>query len=269
MSVDPTAIIHPLSIVEEGATIGPDCKVGPFCLVGPNVVLGRAVELLSHVVVTGNTTIGDATRIWPTASVGHQPQDLKFRGEKTRLEIGARCMIREGVSINPGTEGGTGITRIGDNCLFMLGSHVGHDCNVGNNVILANHASIAGHVTVGDDAIFGALSGAHQFVNIGNGAIIGALSAVVNDVIPYGMAVPQKTELGGLNLVGLKRRGADKASINALRIAFGEIFEGTGTLKERAAIAKTTYAGNLLVEDVTDFLLSESSRSFLLPKSED
>lgn len=268
MSIDSSAIIHTSSVVEDGAVIGRDCKIGPFCLIGANVVLGAEVELYSHVVVTGHTTVGDGTRIWPNASVGHQPQDLKYHGETTRLEIGKRCMIREGVSINPGTEGGAGITIIGEDCLFMLGSHVGHDCNIGSRVILANHASIAGHVTVGDDAIFGALSGAHQFVKIGKGAIIGALSAVVNDVIPYGMAVPQKTELGGLNLVGLKRRGVDKASINALRSAFSDIFDGTGTLKDRALIAKTTYAGNPLVEDVADFLLSESSRSFLSPKSD-
>jgi UDP-N-acetylglucosamine acyltransferase len=268
MSVDKTAEIHPSSIIEDGAIIGPNCKIGPFCLVGPNVSLDEGVELISHVVVTGHTKIGAKTRIWPTASIGHQPQDLKFRGEETFLKIGANCMIREGVTINPGTEGGTGITKIGDNCLFMLGSHVAHDSTVGNGVILANHASVAGHATIGDNVIIGALSGVHQYVNVGKGAIIGGVTAVVVDLIPYGMAVSERSSLAGLNLIGLKRSGADKASINGLRASFSEIFEGEGTLKERAQQAREKYAGNELVDDVVNFLLSKSARSFLLPKSD-
>lgn len=267
MSVDNTAIIHPSSVIECGATIGANCNIGPFCHVGADVTLGEGVELYSHVVVAGHTTIGSKTRIWPTASVGHQPQDLKFGGEKSFLEIGSNCMIREGVSINPGTKGGTGITKIGDNCLFMLGSHIAHDSQVGNGVILANHASVAGHATIGDNVIIGALSGVHQFVNIGKGAIIGGVTAVVVDLIPYGMAVSERSSLAGLNLIGLKRSGADKASINGLRASFSEIFEGEGTLKERAQLAREKYAGNELVDDVIDFLLSDSARSFLLPKS--
>lgn len=267
MSVDATATIHPSSVIEEGAIIGANCKIGPFCLVGPDVTLGEGVELFSHVVVTGYTTVGPKTRIWPTASIGHQPQDLKYSGEKTSLEIGANCMIREGVSVSPGTKGGTGVTKVGDECLLMLGSHVGHDATVGDRVVLANHASVAGHVTIGDDVIIGALSGIHQFVNVGKGAIIGGLAGVAADIIPYGMAFSDRANLVGLNLIGLKRRGIDKATINGLRASFTEIFEGDGTLKERAEKVRSKYADNELVSDVVDFLLADSARSFSLPKS--
>lgn len=267
MSVDATATIHPSAVVEDGAIIGANCKIGPFCLVGPDVTLGQNVELFSHAVVTGRTKIGENTRIWPTASIGHQPQDLKYAGEKTYLEIGSDCMIREGVTVNPGTKGGTGITRVGNKCLLMLGAHVGHDAQVGDRVVLANHASVAGHVTIGDDVIIGALSGVHQFVNVGKGAIIGGLAAVVSDVIPYGMALSDRANLGGLNLIGLKRRDYDKATINGLRASFSEIFEGDGTLKERAQKARDKYGDNELVSDVVEFLLANSARSFLLPKS--
>ncbi|MBL4872976.1 MAG: acyl-ACP--UDP-N-acetylglucosamine O-acyltransferase [Rhodobacteraceae bacterium] len=269
MSIDATAKIHPSAVIEEGAVIGANCKIGPFSLVGQDVTLGDDVELFSHVVVVGRTKIGNKTRIWPTASIGHQPQDLKYAGEITYLEIGSNCMIREGVTVNPGTKGGTGTTRIGDNCLLMLGAHIGHDAQVGNRVILANQASVAGHVTIGDDVIIGALSGIHQFVNVGKGAIIGAVVAVVNDVIPYGMAVSERTNLGGLNLTGLKRRGVDKATINELRASFSEIFEGDSTLKERAKNVRNRHIGNELILEVVDFLLADSARSFLLPKSED
>ena len=268
MSVDTTATIHPSAVIENGAVIGANCKIGPFCLVGPNVTLGDGVEMFSHAVVTGYTKIGGKTRIWPTASIGHQPQDLKYAGEQTYLEIGANCMLREGVTVNPGTKGGAGVTRVGDNCLMMLGAHIGHDAQVGNNVVLANHASVAGHVTIGDDVIIGALSGIHQFVNIGKGAIIGGLAAVVADVIPYGMALSERANLGGLNLIGLKRRGVDKATINGLRASFSEIFDGDGTLKERAQKARENYGDNELVSDVVNFLLADSARSFLLPKSD-
>lgn len=266
MAVHKSATIHPSSEIEDGAIIGANCKIGPFCLVGANVTLGDGVELFSHVVVTGNTKVGPNTRIWPTASIGHQPQDLKFGGEESFLEIGANCMIRESVSINPGTNGGSGLTKIGDDCLMMLGSHVAHDSTLGDRVVLANHASVAGHVTIGDDVIIGALSGVHQFVKVGRGAIIGGVAALVVDLMPYGIAVAERANLGGLNLIGLKRRGIDKAKIKELRTAFSEIFEGEGTLKERAQIARETYSDNELVIEVVDFLLADSARSFLLPK---
>lgn len=257
--------IHASAVIEDGAIIGNGCKIGPFCHVGPQVKLGKGVELFSHVVLAGNTTIGDETRIWPFASIGHQPQDLKFSGEESRLEIGARCMIREGVSMNPGTSGGGGLTKIGDECLFMLGTHVGHDCIVGDRVIMANNASLAGHVVIEDDVIIGGLSGVHQFCKIGRGAVIGAVAMVTNDVIPYGAVVSKRPDLSGLNLVGLKRRGVGKQEINGLRKAFTEIFAEGETLKVRVAAARAKYDGNALVAEVLDFLEAETSRSFLLP----
>ena len=259
-------MIHPSSVIEEGAKIGANVTIGPFCHVGANVVLGDGVELKSHVAISGNTSVGAATRIWPFASVGHQPQDLKYAGEESRLEIGARCMIRESVSLNPGTTGGGGVTKIGDDCLFMLGSHVGHDCIVGNRVVVANNAALAGHVVVGDDVIIGGLSGIHQFCKIGRGAMIGAVCMVTADVIPYGTVMGERADLSGLNLVGLKRRGAGKPAINGLRAAFGVLFSQDGTLQERIGLVREEFGGNDLVIEVLEFLESESTRSFLTPK---
>lgn len=267
MAVHQSANVHSSSVIEEGAVIGADCKIGPFCHIGPNVTLENGVQLHSHVVVAGHTVIGDETTIWPFASIGHQPQDLKFDGEQTRLVIGKRNMIRESVSINPGTSGGGALTQVGDDCLFMLGSHVGHDCMVGNNVILANNASLAGHVILEDNVIIGGLSGVHQFCRIGAGAIIGAVAMVTNDVIPYGAVLSDRAELAGLNLVGLKRRGIDKSQINGLRAAFNDLFLAETTLADRIGIVKKDYADNPLVLQVIDFLESKSNRSFLMPKS--
>ncbi len=258
--------IHPSAIIEQGAEIGEGCKIGPFCHIGAGVRLGEGVRLHSHVALAGDTTIGNETEIWPFASVGSQPQDLKFAGERTRLVIGAHNMIRESVSINPGTVGGGGLTEIGDDCLFMLGTHVGHDCKVGNRVVVANHASLAGHVTVGAGAIIGGLAGIHQFVRIGEGAIIGALSMVVADVIPYGSVIGERPRLAGLNLIGLKRRGMDRADISSLRAAYKTLFSGTGTLRDRAE-QLLPEADNAYVENMLGFILSDSDRSFCTPKA--
>jgi UDP-N-acetylglucosamine acyltransferase len=258
--------IHPSAIIEDGAEIGPDCRIGPFCHIGAHVRLGAGVRLHSHVVVSGESVIGDETEIWPFASVGSQPQDLKFAGEKTRLRIGARNMIRESVSINPGTLGGGSLTEIGDDCLFMLGTHVGHDCKVGNRVVVANHASLAGHVTVGEGAIIGGLAGIHQFVRIGEGAIIGALSMVVADVIPYGSVIGERARLAGLNLIGLKRREIDRAEIASLRAAYKALFGGDGPLRARAE-QLLPEAPNAYVENMLGFILSDSERSFCTPKA--
>ncbi len=258
--------IHSSAIIEDGAKIGPDCHIGPFCHIGAGVRLGAGLRLHSHVSVAGDTVIGEGTEIWPFASVGSQPQDLKFAGEKTRLRIGARNKIREGVSINPGTAGGGGLTKIGDDCLFMLGTHVGHDCFVGNGVVVANHASLAGHVEVGDGAIIGGLAGIHQFVRIGEGAIIGALSMVVADVIPFGSVSGERPRLAGLNLIGLKRRGLARTEIAALRAAYKTLFAGDGTLRARAE-AMLESADNTRVRAMLDFVLSDSERSFCTPKA--
>jgi UDP-N-acetylglucosamine acyltransferase len=260
-----TSQIHPSAIVETGATLGPGCKIGPFCMVGPEVTLGAGVELKSHAVVTGWTEIGDETIIFPFACVGEVPQDLKFKGERTQLIVGKRCRIREGATLNTGTTGGGGITRVGDDCLLMTGSHVGHDATLGNRVILANQAAIAGHCHLGDDVIIGGLSGVHQWVRIGHGAIIGAVTMVTNDVLPHGLVQGPRGDLDGLNLVGLKRRGVERSEITALRAGYQMLAQGEGTFLDRARkLAEETDSKH--VREMTDFILSATDRSFLTPK---
>jgi len=266
MSIDETAQIHRLAAVEEGAVIGPGCKIGAFAVVGPEVTLGANVELKSHAVVEGWTTVGDGTVIFPFASIGHIPQDLKFDGERTKLEIGARNRIREHVTMNPGTEAGGGVTRVGDDGLFMMGVHVGHDCILGNRIIMANNASLGGHCIVEDQVIIGALAGVHQFCRLGRGAMIGGLAAVVADVIPYGTVQGERASLEGLNLVGLKRAGMAKHDINGLRSVFKLLFNGSGSLRDRASALQQEYASNVLVQDVTSFILEDSSRHISVPK---
>jgi UDP-N-acetylglucosamine acyltransferase len=264
MPVDPSAEIHPSAVVEAGAVIGPDCRVGPFCLIGPKVVLGRAVELKSHVVITGRTEIGDETTVFPFTTLGEIPQDLKFKGEETRLVIGARNRIRENVTINVGTAGGGGVTRIGDDGLFMAGSHVAHDCQLGNHVILVNNAALAGHCVLEDGVIIGGLSGVHQFVRIGRGAMIGAVTMVTADVIPHGLVQGPRGTLDGLNLVGLKRRGAGRADIAALRDLLDAL--GQGAFRETARAEAEKAGDSALVREVLDFILGPSDRSFLTPR---
>ncbi|QCO56905.1 acyl-ACP--UDP-N-acetylglucosamine O-acyltransferase (plasmid) [Pseudorhodobacter turbinis] len=260
-----SAEIHASAVVDPAATIGPGCMIGPFCVVGPEVTLGAGVVLKSHVVITGWTEIGDETVIFPFACVGEVPQDLKFKGERTRLVVGARCRIREGATLNTGTAGGGGITRVGDDCLLMTGAHVGHDATVGNRVILANQAAIAGHCQIGDDVIIGGLSGVHQWVRIGHGAIIGAVTMVTNDVLPHGLVQGPRGDLDGLNLVGLKRRGVERSEITALRAGYQMLAQGEGTFLDRARrLADETESRH--VKEMTDFILSASDRSFLTPK---
>lgn len=265
MSIHPEARIHPSAVVETGAVIGAGCEVGPFSVIGPEVVLKDRVVVKSHVVVTGWTEVGEESVIFPFATVGEVPQDLKYKGEKTRLVIGRRCRIREAATLNVGTEGGGGVTRLGDDVLVMTGAHVGHDAQIGNRVILVNHVAIAGHCVLGDDVIVGGLSGVHQFVRIGQGAIIGAVTMVTNDVIPYGLVQAPRGELDGLNLVGLKRRGVERGEITALRAAYQMLAQGEGTFLDRARkLADET--DSAYVREVTEFILSASDRSFLTPK---
>jgi UDP-N-acetylglucosamine acyltransferase len=257
-------VIHPSAVIEEGAQIGAGCRVGPFCHVGPEVVLSAGVELKSHVVVTGQTEIGADTVIFPFAVIGEVPQDLKFKGEKTRLVIGARNRIREHVTMNCGTEGGGGVTRVGDDGLFMAGCHVAHDAQVGNRVIIVNNAALAGHCVIEDEVIIGGLSGVHQWVRIGRGAIIGAVTMVTNDVIPYGLVQAPRGQLDGLNLVGLKRRGVARADITALRAAFQMLAQGEGAFQDRARrLGEETESD--YVREIVDFILGDSDRSFLTP----
>ncbi len=265
MTIDASARIHPSAIIEPGAVIGADCRIGPFSLIGPEVTLGRAVEVKSHAVVTGWTEIGDDCTIWPFACIGEIPQDRKFAGERTRLVVGARCRLREGVTINTGTEGGGGITTVGDDCLFLANAHVGHDCHIGNRVTLVNCVGVAGHVHIEDDVIVGGLCGIHQFVRIGKGAIIGAVTMVTNDVMPYGLVQAPRGELEGLNLVGLKRRGASRTEITALRAAYQMLAQGEGSFLDRARrLADETDSPH--VREITDFIFAASDRSFLTPK---
>lgn len=266
MSVHGSAKIHRMAVVEDGAVVGRNCKIGAYSVVGADVVLGECVELKSHVVVEGWTRVGDGTVIFPFASIGHIPQDLKFGGERTKLEIGKRNRIREHVTMNPGTEGGGGLTKIGDDGLFMMSVHVGHDCIVGNEVVLANNASLGGHCLIEDHVVMGALSGVHQFCRVGRGAMIGGLAAVVADVIPYGTVMGNRASLEGLNLVGLKRRGLEKDEINGLRTAFKQLFEGKIALRERAEILQLEYASNALVQEVMSFILKEGGRRITVPK---
>ena len=256
------ARIHPSAVVDPAAVIGEGCEIGPFCVIGPEVRLGRGVVLKSHVGVAGDTTIGDDTVVFPFASVGEVPQDLKFRGEKVRLEIGARNRIREYVTMNPGTEGGGGVTRVGDDGLFMAGSHVAHDCQIGNRVILVNNAAVAGHCHLDDDVIIGGLSGVHQWVRIGRGAMIGAVTMVTADVIPFGLVQGPRGHLDGLNLVGLKRRGASRDEIHALRDMLGKL--GHGSFRDTARHMVDEDHGPM-VREVLDFILGPSDRSFLAP----
>ncbi|HEV8015043.1 MAG TPA: acyl-ACP--UDP-N-acetylglucosamine O-acyltransferase [Stellaceae bacterium] len=259
--------IHPTALIEPGAELGATAKVGPFCHVGRHVQLGEQIELLSHVVIAGRTAIGDGTRIFPFASIGHQPQDLKYKGEESRLVIGRNNVIREQVTINPGTEGGGMVTRIGDNCLFMVGVHVAHDCIIGNGVIMANNATLAGHVKVGDFAVFGGLSAVHQFVRIGQYAMVGGVTGVERDVIPYGSVLGDRARLSGLNIVGMQRRGFSRDEIQALRNAYQALFEGeSGTFAERVAEVATRFSGIRPVEELLRFIKEESSRGLVQPK---
>lgn len=257
--------IHPSAVIEEGAVIGQGCKIGPFCHVGPDVRLADNVELKSHVVVTGQTEVGEGTQIFSFAVIGEIPQDLKFGGEKSSLVIGKRNRIREHVTMNTGTEGGGGITRIGDDGLFMAGCHIAHDAQVGDRVIVVNNSAVAGHCIIEDDVIIGGLCGIHQWVRIGQGAIIGALSMVTNDVIPHGLVQGPRGALDGLNLVGLKRRGVPRSDITALRAAFQMLAQGEGPFQERAKrLGEET--GSEYVQQIVSFILGDSDRSFLTPE---
>lgn len=262
------AEIHPTAVIEPGARLADSTRIGPFCHVGADVDLGERVELLSHVVVAGHTRIGDGTRIFPFASIGHQPQDLKYRGEPSRLVVGCDNIIREHVTMNPGTEGGGMITSVGDRCLFMASAHVAHDCRIGNHVIMANNATLAGHIDVGDHAFLGGLSAVHQFVRIGQHAMIGGLTGVERDVIPYGMAIGDRARLCGLNIVGMQRRGCARDEIQTLRIAYNSLFDSeNGTFADRLDEVERLHGDVRPVREMIDFIRADSSRGLCQPKA--
>lgn len=263
-----SSTIHPSAVIDPKASIGRGVTIGPFSLIGPEVTLEDGVELKSHVVVEGRTRVGEGTVIYPFATIGHAPQDLKYGGEPSSIRIGKKVSIREYVTIHPGTKGDRMETVIGDHCLFMVGAHVAHDCIVGNHVILANNATLAGHVVVEDHVIIGGLSAVHQFVRIGKHAIIGGMSGIENDVIPYGMAMGERAHLNGLNLVGLKRRGFSRDAIQQLRRAFDTLFaEEEGTFATRVAKLATDYAAMPEVMEVVHFLQAQSDRAVCQPKA--
>jgi len=257
--------IHSTAVVEPGAELADDVTIGPFCHVGSQVRLASGVTLISHAVVGGITAIGAGTRIFPFASVGLEPQDLKYHGEASSLEIGADNIIRESVSINTGTEGGGMVTRIGDRNLFMLGTHVGHDCQVGSDTIFANNATLAGHVTVGDFAVLGGLAAVHQFCRIGHHAMVGGVTGVEQDVIPYGMVLGDRARLAGLNLRGLQRRGFDAAEIQAMRQGYAFLFGSEGTFAERVEAAAERYAALKPMMEIIGFIRADSKRRMVQP----
>ena len=259
-------LIHPTAVIEHGADISDDVSIGPFSYIGSQVTLCSGVKIKSHVVVTGNTEVGEQTVIYPFSVIGEIPQDLKFSGEKTFLKIGKRNKIREHVTINTGTAGGGGLTSIGNDCLFMAGCHVAHDAIINNKVIVANNGAIAGHCIIEDDVIIGGLAGIHQFVRIGRGAIIGALTMVTNDVIPFGLVQGPRGTLDGLNLIGLKRKGVDRSDVTELRMAFQILAQGEGTFLDRARKLKEEKT-NDYVDAIINFILGDSDRSFLTPGS--
>lgn len=259
------AEVHPSAIVGDGVQLGEGVRIGPFCVVDGDIEIGDGVELLSHVTVAGRTKIGPGTRIFPFASVGHEPQDQKFHGESSTLEIGANCTIREHVTMNPGTEAGGLVTRVGDRCLMMIGAHIAHDCLIGDNCILVNNVTLGGHVEIDDWAIVGGMTAVHQFVKIGKHAMIGGASALGTDVIPYGLARGNLATLDGLNLVGLKRRDFSREEIHTLRRAYRFLFGPEGTMEEKVVDAEKLFAGEKGVAEILEFIRGSSSRGLCTP----
>lgn len=259
--------IHPSAVIEDGAEIGDGCSIGPFTHIGPYVKLGANATVHSHVAISGNTTIGPGARIFPFASVGHEPQDLKYQGEATTLEIGKNCLIREGVTMNPGTAGDANKTVIGDDCYFLANSHVAHDCMIGNGVIFSNAVLLAGHCKVGNNVIVGGGAAVHQFCRIGDNAFIGGLAGIENDVIPFGLALGNRAYLGGLNLIGMKRAGVERDSIHKARKAFKEIFDGKGNVAENLSKISSDLAKDAIVRKILDFIEASGDRALCTPKS--
>lgn len=257
MSVASSARIHPSSIVEAGATIGENVTIGPFCLIGARVTIGDGSEIMSHVVIEGRTTIGANATIFPKAVLGCAPQNVHYKGEDTELVIGVNCVIREGVTMHTGMADHGGKTTVGDNCLFLAYAHVAHDCHVGNNVILSNNVMLAGHVTIGDRVIMGGGAAIQQFSQVGHHAFIGGLSAVTADVIPYGMVNGGPAYLGGLNVVGMKRSGMDRAALHAVRAAYRAIFMSGKTVAEAIEAIKAEGIANEAVGDIIAFIESD------------
>jgi len=261
--------IHPTAIVAEGAQLADNVQIGPYSLIGARVALGAGVKVQGHVVIDGTTQIGAGTELFPFSSIGLIPQDKKFGGEDSRLVIGENNIIREHVTMNPGTQGGGGLTQIGSNGLFMVGAHIAHDCIVGDHVILANNATVAGHCVLGDHVILGGLSALHQFVRIGDYAFVGGMAGVEADVIPYGMALGNRAALAGLNLIGLKRHQFPREQIHAIRKAYRQLFASQeGTLMQRLEEVEQAFGDDAGVEKIISFIKANTDRSFCVPKKQ-
>jgi UDP-N-acetylglucosamine acyltransferase len=257
------SMIHPTAVIENGATIAPGVKIGPFCTVGKDVVLGEGVELVSHVAIAGHTRLGAGVKLFPFCTVGLEPQDLKYKGEETETEIGPRTQIREHASIHRGTVTGSGITKIGSDCLLMATVHVAHDCVLGDGVIISNNVALGGHVEVGDRAVIGGNAALLQFTRVGAGAMVGGLTGVTRDVIPYARVFGTRAELLGLNLIGLKRRGLEKAEVFEVSAAYKFLFCGPGVFADRAAQAAVAYKDNALVNEMLAFIATPSKHGIL------
>lgn len=259
--------VHPTSVVEEGATLCAGVEIGPFCHVGPRVVLGEGVRLRSHISVAGVTHVGARCDLYPGVAIGGDGQIRGNDFADGRLEIGPDCVLREMVSMHVGSRKGGGVTRVGAKGYFMANSHVGHDCHVGDNVTFANSVALGGHVEIGDGVIFGGLAAVQQFCRVGKGAMIGGLTGVNRDIIPYAMAFGDHVELAGLNLIGLKRRGLSRETINAMRATFREVFYGSGgSLATRARAARERFAGVAEVGEMVDFILADAKQELCLAR---
>lgn len=257
------AVIHPTAIVAPSAELGMGVRIGPFCTVGPDVVIEDGTELVSHVVVDGHTRIGRDVTLYPFCTVGLAPQDLKYAGQPTRCEIGARTQVREHCTIHRGSVSGSGVTSIGSDCLLMAVAHVAHDCTVGNHVIIANNAVMGGHVSIADHAVIGGAAAIHQFVRIGRAAMIGGVSGVEADVIPFGSVIGNRAWLAGLNVVGLKRRGFDKGQIQLLHTAFRDLFRREGVFAQRLTAVRERCGNEALVAEVLAFIDAPSRRGLI------
>jgi UDP-N-acetylglucosamine acyltransferase len=257
------AAIDRTAFIADGAVIGPEVTIGPYCVIGSDVTIGEGCRLSAHVHVAGHTSIGARTKIAPFVSLGTPPQSVKYRGGKTRLVIGTDCDIREGVTMNIGTEDDRAVTTVGNRCFFMVGSHVAHDCVVGDDAIFANNAVLAGHVVIGDLAFIGGNSAVHQFVRVGEGAMIGGITGVGADIIPFGFAFGTRGELVGLNVVGLRRRGTRRADLHRLRSAYRVLFFGEGQFAERVEVIARDYGDDPLVGKVITFIREGGSRPLM------
>ena len=255
--------IHPSAVVAAGAVLGVDVQIGPFCTIGPDVSIGDRTRLISHAVIDGHTAIGAGATLYPFCSIGMAPQDLKYKGEPTRTEIGARTLVREHVTVHRGTMTGHGLTRVGADCMLMSTAHIAHDCQVGDHVIIASNAILGGHVSIDDGAILGGGAAIHQFVRIGRGAMIGGISGVEADVIPFGTVLGNRARLGGLNVIGLRRRGYDRAAVKGLRAAFLSLFRGDGVFAERLAELQAETDSGPLIEELLAFIAAPSKRGLI------